>query len=381
MIDIFRESCFGCTACASVCPKDAISFERDKLGFLYPIIDKNKCVECNLCEKICPVRTCTTKLNPAPKYVYAARHVALDEVKSSRSGAAFIAFSDVILNKGGSVYGAAFEDGLNVKHIKATCASNRNRLKGSKYVQSDIRGTIDEIVKDLRAGMYVLFSGTPCQVAGVKAVIPPIYSERLYLLDILCHGVPSPSLWMDYVHHQEEHHGERIIKFDFRDKSINGWSDHMESMLFANKQLFTDRLYTNLFYTNSFFRECCYKCPFATTSRVGDITLADFWGWEKVNKDLNSDNNGISLLLVNTSKGEALLEESKCYLNTFPVDIADCMQRNLKEPTPAPVVKEEYVNYYVKNGFDRLVKYIFDPSLTQRLIRKFKRICNKWNRK
>lgn len=381
MIDIFRENCFGCTACASVCSKDAISFERNKLGFLYPIIDNNKCVGCNLCEKICPVQTCTTKLNPAPKYVYAARHVTLDEVKSSRSGAAFIAFSDVILKKDGSVYGAAFEDGLNVKHIKATCASDRNRLKGSKYVQSDLRGTIDEINKDLRAGMNVLFSGTPCQVAGVKAAIPPKYSEKLFLLDILCHGVPSPSLWSDYVHYQEKKHGGKIIKFDFRDKSINGWSDHIESMTFDDNIKFVDKLYTNLFYSNSFFRDCCYKCPFATTNRVGDITLADFWGWEKINKDLNSDNCGISLLLINTSKGQTLFEESKSCLKTLSVNLADCMQRNLEKPTPAPEIREEFVGYYKRNGFEELVRYIYYPSIIQRVVRKLKRIYNKWIQK
>lgn len=373
MIDIFREDCFGCTACASVCPNNAISFERDKLGFFYPTIDHDKCIECNLCEKICPVKACGSVLNPEPKNVYAARHISLEEVKSSRSGAAFIAFSDVILGKDGSVYGAAFDEGLEVKHIKTVCSEERNRLKGSKYVQSDLRGIIDEIKRDLRNEQFVLFSGTPCQVAGVKAVIPQNNSDRLYLLDILCHGVPSPFLWRDYIRYQENNHGGRMTKFDFRDKSINGWSDHIESMVFDGKHQLVDKLYTNLFYSNSFFRDCCYKCPFATTSRVGDITLADFWGWEKVSKDLNSDNCGISLLLVNTSKGEALFEESKYSLNTLPVDIADCMQRNLKQPTPEPEIRVEYVNYYKKNGFEKLVKYIYNPSLIQRVVRKIKR--------
>jgi NAD-dependent dihydropyrimidine dehydrogenase PreA subunit len=378
MIDIFREDCFGCTACASVCPKNAISFEKDKLGFLYPIIDNDRCIECNLCEKICPVQTYNSLLNPKPKNVYAARHISLDEVKSSRSGAAFIAFSDVVLKKGGTVYGASLDDEFNVKHIKTTCSNDRDRLRGSKYVQSDLRGIIYEIKKDLESGLYVLFSGTPCQVAGVEAAIPQKLKERLFSLDILCHGVPSPSLWKDYVHYQEEHHSARITKFEFRDKSINGWSDHIESMTFDNEQHFTDKLYTNLFYTNSFFRKCCYKCPFATTSRVGDITLADFWGWEKVNKDINKDNRGISLLLINSSKGEALFEEAQSCLNTLSVDIADCMQRNLEIPTPAPDFREEYVSYYVRNGFHRLVKYLYNPSIAQRLVRKIKRIYYKW---
>lgn len=378
MIDIYGKDCFGCTACASVCPKDAITFEMDKLGFLYPIIDNKRCIECNLCEKICPVQTYSSNINPESKDVYAARHLSLDEVKTSRSGAAFIAFSDVILQKGGAVYGAAFDEDLNVKHIKTISAEQRDLLKGSKYVQSDIRGIIDEIKDDLKNKRYVLFSGTPCQVAGVKAAIPQKFTDRLFLLDILCHGVPSPLMWRDYIHYQEKLHGGKLTKFDFRDKSINGWSDHIESMVFDGSNKYVDKLYTNLFYSNSFFRDCCYRCPFATTGRVGDITLADFWGWEKVNKNLNSDNCGISLLLINTPKGESLFEESKGCLNTLPVDIADCMQRNLEKPTPAPAIKEDYISYYVKYGFDRLVKYIFNPSITQRIVRKIKRFCNKW---
>lgn len=374
MIDIFRKDCFGCTACASICPKDAISFEMDELGFLYPIIDNKKCIECNLCEKICPVQTYSSNLNPESKNAYAARHLSLDEVNTSRSGAAFIAFSDVILRMGGTVYGAAFDDDLNVKHIKTISAVQRDLLKGSKYVQSDLRGIIDEIKDDLINKRYVLFSGTPCQVAGVKAAIPHKFTERLFLLDILCHGVPSPLMWRDYTQYQERLHGGKITKFCFRDKSINGWSDHIESMVLDGSNKYVDKLYTNLFYSNSFFRDCCYRCPFATTSRTGDITLADFWGWEKVNKDLNSDNCGISLLLINTPKGKSLFEESKSCLNTFPVDIKDCMQRNLEKPTPAPAIREEYISYYVKYGFDRLVKYIFNPSITQRIIRKLKRI-------
>lgn len=373
MIDIFRENCFGCTACASVCPKHAISFERDKLGFLYPIID-NKCVGCNLCEKICPVQTCTTKLNPAPKFVYAARHVALDEVKSSRSGAAFIAFSDVILKKGGSVYGAAFEDGLTVEHIKATCTSDRNRLKGSKYVQSDMRGVINLILEDLKADKLVLFSGTPCQVAGVISVVPETLQTNLFTVDIICHGAPSPQLYKDYLFYLEQRNGSKVSSFDFRDKSINGWHDHKESATFENGKKIIDTIFTNIFYTNVFFRDSCYICPFAKTNRVSDITLGDLWGWDSIDKSLNNDDQGISLLLINSLKGKELLEESKSSLSLLEIEMEKCMQRNLKEPTQRPNISQELQSVYFKKGIEGLIKYLYHPSLKQRLIRKIKRL-------
>ena len=266
MIDIFRERCFGCTACSSICPQKAISFEEDQLGFVYPVIDKTKCISCNLCEKRCPVQIYSSISHTLPKQVYAARHISLKEVKTSRSGAAFIALSDVVLKQGGTVFGASFVEGLKVKHIKTSNPHERDLLKGSKYVQSDMRGVIDEIIEELRAGNKVLFSGTPCQVAGLVSAVPKSLQTILYTLDIVCHGAPSPQLYKDYLTLLENKYGSKVLYFNFRDKSINGWHDHKESALLENGQKIVDKTYTNLFYTNCFFRDSCYACPFANNA-------------------------------------------------------------------------------------------------------------------
>ncbi len=372
MITKFRKSCFGCTACGEVCPVGAIDFERDELGFIYPIISEDKCIQCNKCEKICPVVTFKETVNEKNRTAYAARHNNLTEVETSRSGAAFTAISDVVFLQGGIVYGASFDEKFNVKHSEAKDKETCRKFKGSKYVQSDLRGVIKDIKDELLLGKKVLFSGTPCQVAGVKASISKELSANLYVVDIVCHGTPSPKLWSDYLQYVRKSYKGDLKVFDFRDKSIKGWSDHVESYVIGDKK-YSSKLYTRLFYSNSFFRESCYSCPFANLNREGDITLADFWGWEKIDKDLNSDNKGISLVLVNSDKGHELFYNAKKDLRVKKVEIEQCLQPNLIGPTKDPKNRKALVDYYTRKGFDKLVRYVTKPSLFKRIIRKIRK--------
>lgn len=381
MIDNFQKGCFGCTACGAICSKKAITFGSDDLGFFYPRIDYNKCVDCNLCEKVCPVYNCKSLLNTEIQSVYAVRHKCLEELVTSRSGAAFIALSDVILKRGGIVYGAMLDDKLTVKHIRTSSEKERNRLKGSKYVQSDMRGVFEQVQSDLQDGKFVLFSGTSCQIAGLKNFIPPKMRGNLVLVDIICHGAPSPRLWKDYLNYLEEKYIGKVNTFDFRDKSINGWSDHMESFVIGNTSKRSSKEYTKLFYTNAFFRDCCYDCSFANMSRVSDITLGDFWGWEKVDLKINEDNKGVSLVIVNTEKGETLFDACKQDIDYLKVDSDVYMQRNLKMPTPRPIVRDVYIDYYIKFGLKKLLRLIIAPSLYQKLYFKMNLMKMKWNKK
>lgn len=376
MIDKYRKQCFGCTACGEVCPVEAISFERDSLGFVYPIISEDKCIHCYKCEKICPVVTFKKTVNGKTQTAYAARHNNLMEVEKSRSGASFTAISDEILAQGGVVFGASFDENFNVRHTEATDREACRKFKGSKYVQSDLRGIIKNINKELSQGKKVLFSGTPCQVAGIKSSISKDLTDNLFVVDIVCHGVPSPRLWSDYLQYIRKQYTGDLKEFEFRDKSINGWSDHIESYVIGDKK-YNSKLFTNLFYSNSFFRESCYSCPFANLNREGDITLADFWGWEKIDKDLNSDDKGLSLVLVNSTKGKDLFENATKDLKVKKVIIEECLQPNLIRPTKAPVNRKELVEFYKKRGFEKLVRYVTNPSLFQRIVRKIKRTIQK----
>lgn len=227
--------CCGCTACASVCVHNAITMQPDALGFLYPHVDSTKCVECGLCEKVCSFNdnedSLTNRVNPQ---AWAARHRNINEVMKSRSGAAFVAISDYILEQGGVVYGAGYKDHFRVAHKRATTKEERDEFRGSKYVQSDLSGVFQMVKEDLRNGLMVLFSGTPCQTAGLNSFISRKLRENLVLVDIVCHGVPSPFIWRDYIAYLEKRSGRKISVVNFRDKEIYGWEDHRESFEFEN---------------------------------------------------------------------------------------------------------------------------------------------------
>ena len=215
--------CCGCTACASICSHNAIEMQPDTLGFLYPVVDTNKCVNCGLCDNVCAFNDNYDKsLNLSKPIAYGARHKNMNEVATSRSGAAFIAISDYVLNSGGVVYGAGFTDHFRVVHKRAITKEQRNEFKGSKYVQSDLTGVFRKVKKDLRAGLTVLFSGTPCQTAGLTSYVGTKLRNNLFLVDIVCHGVPSPYIWRDYLNYLENQKGAEIVHADFREKEKNG---------------------------------------------------------------------------------------------------------------------------------------------------------------
>lgn len=235
MIEINNPAdCCGCTACASVCNHEAIEMKPDVLGFLYPKVNKDKCVECGLCEKVCAFNShYDTSLNLPQPTAYAARHKDAAEIETSRSGAAFIAISDYILEQGGVVYGAGYADHFRVVHKRATNREERDEFKGSKYVQSDLTGVFKQVKQDLREGHTVLFSGTPCQTSGLASYIGKRLRENLFLVDIVCHGVPSPYMWRDYLAYLERKQGSPICWVNFRDKQMYGWGAHHETFKFV----------------------------------------------------------------------------------------------------------------------------------------------------
>ncbi len=209
--------------------------EPDVLGFLYPKVDESKCVDCGLCEKVCQFNdNYDRSLNLARPIAYAGRYKDMSEVMKSRSGAAFVAISDYILEQGGVVYGAGYKDHFRVVHKRAITKEERDEFRGSKYVQSDLTGVFHLVKEDLIKGLTVLFSGTPCQTAGLHACVGKRLREKLYLIDLACHGVPSPYVWRDYLAYLEKKHGSKICYVNFRDKEKYGWSAHKESFKFED---------------------------------------------------------------------------------------------------------------------------------------------------
>lgn len=231
MIAIHNPSdCCGCTACASICPHKAISMEPDALGFLYPIVDDRKCMDCGLCDNVCQFNDHYDKSeNLEHPQAYAARHKDNNEILKSRSGAAFVAISDYVLSKGGVIYGAGYKDHFRVTHKRATTKKERDEFRGSKYVQSDLSDIFTQVKADLKNGLTVLFSGTPCQTSGLNSYVGKKLREHLILVDIVCHGVPSPYIWRDYLSFLEKKNKGEISIVNFRDKELYGWKAHKES--------------------------------------------------------------------------------------------------------------------------------------------------------
>ena len=384
MIHIQNPSdCCGCSACASICPRDAISMEPDSMGFLYPKVDMEKCVDCGLCERVCAFGNhYDVSRNLTVPKAYAIRHKDLSEVETSRSGAAFIALTDWILHQGGVVYGAGYADHFRVVHKRAATKQQRDEFKGSKYVQSDMGNVFRQVRADLKNGFKVLFSGTPCQTSGLLSFIGNRLRDNLYVVDIVCHGVPSPYIWKDYLAYQEHKNNCVFDDVSFRNKSICGWADHKESFSYKGKVVVSS-IYTRLFYKHIMFRHSCGVCHFTNLKRSSDITIADFWGWEKTDANINKDNKGVSLVFVNTEKGVDWLSEINTSIHIIPVKIDNCLQPNLQRPSEIHPKRDDFEKDYSAKGLDfvlhkyGIIGYKYNYSVLKRKFRTLIRLICK----
>lgn len=353
--------CCGCTACAAICTHNAITMQPDALGFLYPVVDEEKCTNCGLCEKVCAFNDNYDKsLNLKQPTAFGARHKDMNEVATSRSGAAFIAISDYILENDGIVYGAGYTDHFRVVHKRATTKEQRNEFKGSKYVQSDLTDIFRQVKEDLRNGHKVLFSGTPCQTAGLKSYVGHKLRANLILIDIVCHGVPAPYIWRDYLLYLEKKRNNTICNVNFRDKNKFGWTAHRESFKFVGDTY--TYTYTYTFYKHIMFRHSCGTCKYTNLQRPSDITIADFWGWEKTDPKINADDKGLSLVLCNTEKGHTLFDIVKERMTVIPAELDKCMQPNLQHPTEIHPQRMDFERDYARKGFEYAMKKYGDLS-------------------
>ena len=350
-----KEDCCGCTACMTVCPKDAIYMEPDEKGFLYPKIDDSKCIKCGLCVKSCAFQNGYQQPdNPIKPLVYAVKHKNNDERKTSRSGGMFIAAADWILSQNGVIYGAGYGDNFYVIHKRAADKDSLFELKGSKYVQSDMNNVFKQVIDDLKNDKYVLFSGTPCQIAGLYKCLKNINTEKLYVCDLVCHGTPSPYIWRDFLEYSKKRYKSDIEKTDFRDKSF-GWGTHIESLYLKNNRKISSDIYTKLFYKHIMLRPSCGNCKYTNTRRPGDFTIADFWGIQKAVPGFE-DKIGVSLLILNTEKGKKLFEAVSENIEYKSSNLDDCMQHNLKAPSVFSEQTENFWKDYVLHGFEYVAK-------------------------
>lgn len=310
MINITEKTaCCGCNACGDVCAHAAISFKSDNEGFWYPEVDKDKCVDCGLCEKICPVLQVDKlkKNNFVTPKCYAAQNKNLEALFNSTSGSAFSVFAEQMYKDGGYVGGAVFSEDYTVKQFISCDKSDLEKLRNTKYVQSNSEGFYKQVQELLKAGEKVLVCGLPCQMAGLRSFLRKDY-ENLIIVDLICLGINSPKILPAYLKWQEEKHNSKIVYYKAKNKEM-GWRQLTTKIVFENGDVEYDQRDTNYFTqgfiaTHAFARPSCYDCKFKGTPRIADITIGDFWGAEKyVGKDMDND-LGTSVILINSQKGD-----------------------------------------------------------------------------
>ena len=327
-----KKQCTGCTACAAVCPQACIFMESDKNGFRVPKIDRKKCISCGMCEKTCPVmHPLGTGMNLPEAYAAYSRNEAVR--MQSSSGGVFTELAKIVLKQGGAVFGAAYTEQFEVVHICVEDEMSLEKLQGAKYAQSQLVGIFSDVKARLGRGQVVLFCGTPCQVAGLKAYLKKDY-VNLILVDFICHSVPSPMAWKEYVKFRacQDNDGVLPEKINLRDKTT-GWSRYQHSNLFSygiGKEYLTrssDSLYMKLFTGGYISRESCANCRFKGYSRASDLTLGDFWGIWDVAPEMD-DNRGTSVVLVQTEKGALLLSEAESDMILKTVNLDEVSKQN-----------------------------------------------------
>lgn len=342
-----KEHCCGCWACNNVCPVAAITMQSDAEGFMYPSINEKKCIHCNKCESVCPFG----ENNPLikPQKVYAVKNLDEHVRENSSSGGFFSVLMDYTINNGGVVYGAKFDKEFNVLHGRAETKDDCKHFRGAKYVQSQLGNIHRRVKDDLKQNRIVLFSGTPCQISSLKKYLGKLAEDEKFITcDILCHGVPSPLIWRDYLGLL----GKKIASVSFRSKR-NGW--HSTELKIADNEnvLVSENhranAYSQLYFCHYSLRPSCANCPYASIERSGDFSIGDFWGIEKTHPEFD-DNKGVSLLFVNTIKANQIFHAIQGTVISKESSLEKCMQPVLRHPSKLAVNRADFWKDYWKKG-------------------------------
>lgn len=379
-----KDDCTGCGACAAACPKGCITMQPDEEGFLYPVTNYTVCTHCDLCEKTCPIpprldQKKTSADDKKPLDVYAAWNLDSEIRLNSSSGGVFSALAENILSQGGVVVGAAFDEQLVVHHIIVEDRSQLHRLRGSKYVQSELSILLYKNIRShLQNGRKVLFSGTPCQIAGLHGYLRRQY-DNLLCCDIICMGVPSPLLLKKYIDFCNQKNDAPISSIVFRNKD-RGWKSPTIKLEFQGNQKYesaSQNAYYLAFGKQIALRESCYSCKAKGLDRGGDLTIGDFWGVGQKYPEYDRDNKGTSLILVNTAKGQAWLEEIRSHLFMGHADLQTAITGNpmLLDSCQRLPLRDDFYAILKAQPFELLIsKYkLHFPSKFHRFLSRIKR--------
>lgn len=357
---LIKSECSGCTACMNACPTSAIRMVEDAEGFLYPVIEDTKCINCGLCRRVCSWEHPTYDNNESP-LTLASVLMDKDERQKSTSGGVFFVIAKWIIEQGGIVYGAAFDDNLQLHHYGAETHNELQRLRGSKYIQSDIGAVFKDVKKQLDANRWCYFTGTGCEVAGLKSFLRKNY-PKLITSDLVCHGTPSQKLFNMHIKYMEKKYHDKVVDYKFRDYKFGGVC---EACSFANRKRVIKPSYELSPYLYSFmhgytYRQSCYECRFAKLPRQGDITLADFWGIQSFFPDFDNS-NGVSLILVNSDKGREIWDKvsNETIFEVSRIEDASKYNGNVIKPSQKPAVRDVIFNEIEKRGYADVASHEF----------------------
>ena len=358
-------NCCGCRACEYICPTNAISFSIHDDTFMYPEVDTLKCIKCNKCELICDWKNKKEKdCNVISAYGF--KHKENSVLKNSTSGGTFTALSDYVLENNGVIFGAVMHDDFSVCYEVASNKTDRNKMRGSKYVQCDMKDVFKNIKIYLDSGKLVLFVGTPCQVASVKNVFKKEY-DNLVLVDFLCHGVNSNKMLIDHIKWLEIKYNHEIAIYEFRPKDLT-WTSSAAAITFKGKKnkefiIDTQQLY-RLFSSNTLLRPSCYNCRYRTEHRYSDMTIADFWGYEEFYP--NTDKTGLSLIFINSDVGNMIFKQIEYCGEVVKVPYFKIRHRIPLIPPKKSEWNDMFMEEYKNNGYESSLLKFFPISTKRR---------------
>lgn len=372
------DKCYGCSACLNICPQKCISMHPNKRGFLEPVIDEERCINCGACLRVCPrLKDYRKEINKKiPAFVVKNNN---ENVRNnSSSGGFFSIIADYVIEKSGVIYGCIVDKDLEIKHVRTE--KDYTKMRGSKYVKSNLGYIFKDIKEDLLKNRLVLFTGTPCECAGLKSFLGKVY-DNLIIMDFICHGPQSPLIWKEYINYLSKRNG-KIKNYYFRSK-INGWHKHTELVEYENGKKEYDTLDTNinkeLFHLGYSLRTACYDCKFTNLNRQSDLTMGDAWGIDKINNNFD-DNLGTNIIIINTSKGQKIFEEIKEKISYLEVNIDDYIPYNPRLKCSRPVDKnkiDQFWEIYYKKGFKGIISKYTGYSFSKRIKKLIKNILIK----
>lgn len=361
-----KQDCCGCNACAEICPRHCIEMRADRKGFLYPKVDTAACIECGLCERVCPFPAEESLLRRPAEAIAAWSKDPEVQQRSTSGGVAYLLGRHIIA-QGGAVYGCA-SDGLNIHHVRVDRIEDLPRLQGSKYVQSDTRGIFSQVRADLDNGLTVLFTGTPCQTAGLRRFIRR-NADRLYLVDLICHGVPSPKMLRDNLRPWlKDRHVDRITFRKEDTYAIRLYDGYVETCAGGLYGIRPINRYYQLFIDGHNLRPSCYNCAYTRPERATDITVGDFWGYPELEKLPERARRGLSVVMPSTDKGHALFEAVTPWLNTVirPLDEALAGNHQLRHPVGKKTPAKLFDKLYPLLRFDTAARLAYLPGAIRR---------------